>query len=57
MGSVQSQRKFEIVTPSHLYMIHELGPLYEEAISRLIEAGIVGFHAEGGQRGRAEAIL
>ena len=34
----------------------EHGPLYEEAKSRLIEARIVGFHAEGGQPGRAEAI-
>ena len=42
-----------ILTPSRLYLVDQVGDVYEEAVARVRAAGLVGVSAEGGLLGRA----
>jgi hypothetical protein len=45
-----------IFTPSRLYVVQEVGELYEEAVARARAAGRVGLAAEGDLQGRAAPL-
>ena len=42
-----------ILTPSRLYLVEQVGDVYEEAVARVRAAGQVGVSGEGGLLGRA----